>query len=171
MSVFPEWEQYAVHQRREMTGCIPTGYEMLLRAAGVEGIAFDTFQDEFDLEGGPLRDRTERNNFTSVADAVRRKYPHVVFKCEVFQHGGGKKKIERIEELIQQHKPVLVSIALTPRGGWHIMPVVDAEDDELIMLEGMLADGKKCTKGIRKDELVRIHEEYPGGNDIAYLDK
>ena len=35
-SVFPGWQQFAVHQRRAATGCIPTGYEMLLRAAKVE---------------------------------------------------------------------------------------------------------------------------------------
>ena len=50
MSVFPEWEKYAVPQRRQLSGCIPTGYEMLLRAAEVPDIDFDTFQDEFDLD-------------------------------------------------------------------------------------------------------------------------
>ena len=50
MSVFPDWEKYAVHQRKPDTGCIPTGYEMLLRAAGIAGIDFQTFQEEFDLD-------------------------------------------------------------------------------------------------------------------------
>lgn len=50
MSVFPNWQNFAVHQRRSRSGCIPTGYEMILRAAAADGVDFAKFQDDFDLD-------------------------------------------------------------------------------------------------------------------------
>jgi len=44
MSAFPNWKKFAVVQRRPNSGCIPTGYEMLLRAAKIDNIDYDTFQ-------------------------------------------------------------------------------------------------------------------------------
>jgi hypothetical protein len=79
MSVFPDWRRFAIPQRRGMTGCIPTGYEMILRAAGAQGIDFDTFQDDFDLEKDLPLTAPRINDFGSVAEAVRKKYPSVVF--------------------------------------------------------------------------------------------
>jgi len=39
-----------VHQQCSGTGCIPTAFEILFRAAGKSGINFTTFQDDFDLD-------------------------------------------------------------------------------------------------------------------------
>ena len=168
MSVFPDWQKNAVHQRRHKTGCIPTCYEMMLRAADVKDVSFDTFQDEFDLDfqGGPTR-----NNFNSVAKAVEQKYPFIEFAYEVFQKGDGAKKLKRVEELIGQKKPVLVSITNRPNGGngWHIMPVVDFSEEDLILLKYVDQDAKVYTCTISKNDFVSYHENYEGGNDIAYL--
>ena len=35
MAVFSDLTQFAVHQRHEKTGCIPTCYEMLLSVGGL----------------------------------------------------------------------------------------------------------------------------------------
>lgn len=117
MSAFPNWQSFVVRQRRPKTGCIPTGFEILLRAAKAEGICFDTFQDDFDLDqhGG-----TPRNNFGSVAAEVKKVYPNVVFTCKSFEKGEGNLKLECVERMISNKRPVLVSIALSPGGGWHI---------------------------------------------------
>ena len=84
-SAFPDWKRFAVRQRHAASGCIPTGYEILLRAAGVEGIDLDSFQDDFDLDLAP--GMPPRNNFESVADAVRAKYPSISFKRIGFKTG------------------------------------------------------------------------------------
>ncbi|MCB7130377.1 MAG: hypothetical protein J3T61_12665 [Candidatus Brocadiales bacterium] len=172
MSAFPDWEQYAVPQHRVQTGCIPTGYEMILRAAGVEAINFETFQDEFDLDKDIKPGQQPKNNFTSVADAVRRRYPQANFKCECFPDREGIKKLCLIEERIKQQQPVLISLALEPFGkkGWHIMPVVDSTDDELILLKIMSPNGSKEICKLPKNELIRIHDNYAGGKDVGYLD-
>lgn len=168
MRAFPDWQQYAVHQRRVKTGCIPTCYEILLRAAGIRGIDYASFQDDFDLDqhgGAP------RNHFVSVAEEIQKKYPFVEFSCESFSKGDGNKKLARVEDFIIHGKPVIVSLANSPFGGrgWHIMVVVDATEDALILLEYVDRYGSAKTKTIPKKEFVRIHNDYPGGVEIAYL--
>ena len=145
---------------------------MLLRAAGAQGIDFTSFQDEFDLDQNVKAGKSPRNNFGSVADAVRQRYPNVNFQRVGFAAGKGADKLEFVEDRIAQKQPVLVSIAQKPFGGqgWHIMPVVDASDDELILLKEIKSDGERETLKLRKDEFVRIHDQYDGGDDVAYLE-
>jgi hypothetical protein len=74
------WQNDAVPQRRQSTGCIPWGYEMMLRAAGAKGIDYSTFQDEFDLDSSRTdADQEYRNNVGSIANEIARKYPSVEF--------------------------------------------------------------------------------------------
>lgn len=170
MSAFPDWQKHAVNQRRLATGCIPTAYEMMLRAANVPGIDLANFQDEFDLDknGGP-----PQNHFVSIGRAIQAKHSQVEFVCEPFPKGKGPDKVTRIEELIAQKQPVLVSLANAASGGagWHIMPIVDATADEFILLEYVEPSGKVHTKPVKKDEVARIHDQYAGGDEIAYLKK
>lgn len=168
MSAFPDWQKYAVPQKRKRSGCIPTAYETLLRAAHVEGVNFETFQDEFDLDqsGG-----VPRNHFGSVADAVRKKYPAVDFVFESFAKGDGQQKLKRVEEFVSSHRPVIVSLANERFGhpGWHIMVVVDATEADLIMLQDVSSDGTPITETVSKHDFVKIHDSYKGGDEIAYL--
>jgi hypothetical protein len=115
MSVFPNWKTYAVHQRRPMTGCIPTGYEMILRAAGANGVQFDSFQDDFDLDINLGRSQFEPiNHFGSVASEIQKKYPWVEFDWKQFDSGAD--KVNFIDEQLAQQHPVLVSLAQKPFG-------------------------------------------------------
>lgn len=159
-TVFPGWEKYAVPQRRVDTGCIPTGYEILLRAAGVEGIDFTKFQEEFDLG-------MARNNFQNVADAVSKKYPNVKFRTRIFKTG--EEKLRFVEDRLAKGQPILISLALSPNGGWHTMPVVDQTDEELFLLYIVAPDGRRDLRAIHKSEFTRRHDEWPGGNDVAFL--
>lgn len=168
MSAFPDWQKYAVRQRRPNTGCIPTCYEIILRAARVTGIAYESFQDDFDLD---QHRGTPRNNFESVAEAIHRKYPFVEFACESFAKGNGDEKLARIECFLAHRRPVIVSLANAPFGGrgWHIMVVVDATEEALTLLAYVDQNGMARTVTISREDLVRIHNEYPGGDEIAYL--
>lgn len=168
MSAFPDWHKYAVKQKREATGCIPTGFEILLRASGAEGICFDTFQDDFDLDqhGG-----TPRNHFVSVADEVKKKYPNVAFTCKAFEKGEGHAKLECVENMIANQKPVLVSIAQRPEGGWHIMPVVDSDCDNLVLLHHIDNRGIPHVETIAKTDFIQRHNKWKGGEEICYLEK
>jgi len=168
MSAFPDWKKFAVHQRRDGTGCIPTGYEMLLRAAGAEGIDFTTFQDDFDLDqhGGP-----PKNHFVSVGAAVKKKYSNVEFTCDSFPKGKGAEKLVKVEDMLRNKKPVLISLTLSPAGGWHIMPVVDADEDSLTLLHHVDKAGVAHTIFVKKSEFVARHDKWPGGVEVAYLAK
>ena len=172
MSVFPDWQKYAVPQKRLNSGCIPTGYEIILRAAGMKGIDFSTFQDDFDLDKDLQPGQQYQNNFESVANVIKSKYPHVNLKKEDFAKGQGQLKLKTIEQMLLKKKPVLISLALAPFGkrGWHIMPVVDASDDDLTLLHGTLGNGQFQLMDIEKSAFVKIHDQYDGGNDIAFLE-
>jgi len=168
MSAFPDWQKFAVKQKRDATGCIPTGFEILLRAAGAGGICFDTFQDDFDLDqdGG-----TPRNHFVSVADEVKKKYPNVAFTCKAFEKGKGDAKLEFVEKMISNQRPVVVSIAQRPEGGWHIMPVVDSNSDTLVLLHHVDDNGTPQVETIAKTEFIDRHNNWKGGEEICYLER
>ena len=113
-----------------------------------------------------------RNNFESVADAVRAKYPSISFKRIGFKTGT--EKLAFVEARIAQRQPVLVSLSLAAvtQGvqGWHIMPVVDGCDDELTLLNSVRPDGLREVWHLLKSDFVRIHDAFPGGDDVAYLE-
>jgi hypothetical protein len=171
MTVFPNWQQYAVQQRRPLTGCIPTGYEIILRATGATDINYEAFQDQFDLDRDLALNVPMRNNFQSVADAVRDVYPQIDFRRREFLQENGHKKLEFIEQQISQLRPILVSLFMGMYQGriaFHIMPVVDADDGHLFLLYGCQPPHCSILK-IYKQELVRRHNTVPGGNDVAFL--
>lgn len=146
---------------------------MILRAAGVNHVDFATFQDEFDLDKSLKTGEQPRNNFESVAQAVAAKYPDIRFTRKVFLKGEGQKKLQTVEQMISQKIPVLISLALAPFGlsGWHIMPVVDSSAESLILLWGVDGTGAAMSKTIKKTDFIQCHDNFPGGDDIAFLDK
>jgi hypothetical protein len=170
MSVFPDWQSFAVHQRRSESGCIPTGYEMILRAAGAQSIDFASFQDDFDHDIHLGNGQTEaRNNFGSVAASIRERYPWVVFEQQPFETGA--EKIAFIDSKVAEKTPVLISLAMQPFGqpGWHIMPIVDATDTEYLVLEFVESDGTPRTHWIKKATIAAVHDQFPGGKEVAFL--
>jgi hypothetical protein len=173
MRELPGWRDFAVVQRRDASGCIPTGYEILIRAAAVPGVALDSFQDDFDLDKDRGPTDPARNNFESVAGAVLARYPHVRFRRYAFPQGRGSEKLAFIESCLAAQRPVLVSLSMAGAGlgrGWHIMLAIGESDEEVLLLSGMLPDRKGLVVRIPKEELVRIHDNFPGGDDVAVLD-
>jgi hypothetical protein len=160
-------------QRRPETGCIPTGYELMLRAAGAKGIDFDAFQDAFDLDKDLPPGAQRLNHFKSVGDAVTAKYPSVAFVDRHFPKGKGTEKLAFIEAQIAKGRPVLIALALASLGqsGWHIMPVVDADDTRLALLNRVNKDDTLDVRWLLKADLVHIHDAYPGGEEVAYLER
>jgi hypothetical protein len=49
------------------------------------------------------------------------------------------------------------------------MVVVDATEADLTLLAYVDRSGIARTKTVSKKELIRIHDGYPGGDEIAYL--
>ncbi len=171
MSAFPNWHRFAVPQRRLATGCIPTGYEFLARAAQIPDIDFASFQDDFDLDKDKdfaAGDKPE-NHFNSVANAVQKKYSQLVFECITFDTGA--KKVQFINEQIARQHPVLLSLAMQPLNGngWHIMSVVDSDNDNFTLLLVMTPDGKLNTMTINMQCVASIHDNYAGGVEVAFL--
>jgi len=171
-SVFPDWQKYAVHQRRSLSGCIPTAYEMILRSVNAKYINFKSFQDDFDLDKNLRQGEIPKNDFKSVANAIFQKYPTVCFSQVVFDKGKGADKLAFVEKQLVCKQPVIVSIANEPFGrkGWHIMPIVDATTEDLTLLEIVDINGIPKTLILNKVEFVQIHNCYDGGKDVAFLE-
>lgn len=154
------WNKIVVPQRN-CTGCVPTGYEWLIRYLGIQGVNLATFQDEFDLG--------QNNSFFSIAAKIGNKYPTINIQTRVFPKGKGIEKVSHIKSLIAKQMPCLISLALGREQGWHIMPVVLIDD---LIIE-MIHDGNKgvnCIWKIPIEDIVWRHDNLQGGNDISWID-
>jgi len=174
MGDLASWKDWMVHQKRWVTGCIPAGYEMLLRAAEVEGVDYSTFQDEFDLDvGKDLTKELPSNNFDSVAKAIQKKYQFIHFAYKRFIKAEGVDKLHFVETKLAISQVVLVSLSMKPLAGngWHIMPIVESNENQLTFL--YYVDHKMIPKTlvVEKAQFVEIHDNYDGGKDIAWLEK
>jgi hypothetical protein len=155
--------RHTVPQLNPLTGCIPAGFEWLIRTAGVGGIDFSTFQGDFDLQNRGLGE----NNFQTVASAVAQRYPHVRFVIRAF--GTGAEKAAFLIDRVAISQPTLVSLTLQPQGGWHIMPVLGWDGQSFDLLFAFELNSQARLLRITREELIARHDEWPGGNDVAYL--
>ena len=94
------------------------------------------------------------------------------FSQKCFQSGS--EKIDFIEKRLAAQMPVLVSLARLDKSGlptgWHIMAVMDADADRLCFLNYVHLDGRKEKEWLSKSEVAELHDKFPGGKEIAYLD-
>ncbi len=165
-----EWENSATTQKEPKTGCIPTGYEFLLKMAGIKNVNYESFQDDFDLN--KRFNDPGAANFKSVADEIKRIYPFINIEIESFSKKEGQKKVDKIKGLIEKDQPVLISLNITEFSGkksCHIMPVIGISDNQILLLRSYVDIGKPDLIGITFLKIIEIHENYPGGEDIAYL--
>jgi hypothetical protein len=178
--VYPNWEIYVRPQRGQFL-CIPTGCEILLRAAKAEDIyptIYDKFQEKFDCrsEKQPNGDPVP-NNFDTVPNKIKEKYPDIIFKREAFEKNEGftgKDKLNRIEKLFNNGK-ILILVSLRVPKGYHTMAIIAMDKHSLILfntpyeVEGF--DPHENLILLQKNTLAWTHDNHDGGNDILYLEK
>lgn len=112
------WQRIVVPQQHEK-GCVPTGYEWMIRYLGIQGVNLDTFQEDFNLE---LKNEG-RNSFRPVAEKIMETYTYISIQIRN-DFADGKEKIDFIEALIEKQIPCIMSLAVGERQ-FHIVPVVD----------------------------------------------
>lgn len=170
MVELPHWEDIVVPQRHR-TGCVPTGYEWMIRYLSIEGMNLETFQEDFDLG--------KENNFDSVAYKIRSRYPQIDIQVRSFDQAH--EKIRAIRRLIEINTPCLISLALgeilSPQKGakiihtgWHIMPVVRIEGQKMRMIHHATERGNQ-TWELPIQEVIWRHNNMRGGKDIAWIEK
>ena len=163
------WETSLVIQKDPRLGCIPWGYEWLLRVSGVKGINFETFQDEFNLQARG----EDENNFSTVANAIKKKYPHVQFIRKTFEPGHGYEKVQFIERLIERDISCLISLLVNyqyPKK-YHIMPVVFINEDKLKLIWRVEENKQPKICDIEREKVILRHDNFPGGDDIAWYEE
>jgi hypothetical protein len=157
------WKDIVVPQRYD-TGCIPTGYEWMIRYLGIEGVNLGTFQDDFDL----TRRNEGDNSFVPIADKIKEKYPQVNIKISDFRSGAD--KIAFLKRLIEGDIPSIMSIALSNQGRWHIVPVVSVDDTRVKVIWGANAKSNRvCEYSV--PEIAFRHDNWAGGKDISWIER
>ena len=157
MTELQNWVGVVVPQRH-FSGCIPTGYEWLIRYLRIRGVNLQTFQEDCDLR--------QNNSFGSVADKIRSIYPTINIQIQHFTRGI--EKIERVKSLIEKQVPCLISLALGGINGWHIMPVVSIDDATIEMIHHADASGNHTWR-FANVTIVWRHDNLQGGNDISWI--
>ena len=157
MTQLLDWRRTVVPQRHE-PGCVPTGYEWLIRHLKIQGVNLETFQEDFDLG--------QNNSFESVSAKIRSVYPAINIKVESYTKGID--KVTRIKSLLEEQKPCLISLALGKGRGWHIMPVVRI-DETIQMINHEDAEGH-CTWVFPVAEIIWRHDYLQGGHDISWIE-
>jgi len=185
------WEGISVEQKDLEFGCIPAGYEWMLRFAKVENIDLTNFQDNCNLR--------ESNNLFTVACVIKKKYPTLNIKiyCNGVEYCGnnfrstddarkykyihpririkndfrdGSEKVTCIEDLINRQIPCLISlptvriICSQKVINFHIMPVVKIDAQKLTLIDYP----NKPVECSRLD-VIKYHGKFNGGADIAWL--
>ena len=153
-----DWSKTVVPQRHE-SGCIPTGYEWLIRYLKIQVVNLETFQKEFDLG--------QENSFESVSTKIRSVYPTINIKVQRFTKGVD--KVNRVKSLLEEQKPCLISLALGRGEGWHIMPVVNIDENSIQLIHHADAEGH-CTWNFSIAQIVWRHDYLQGGNDISWIE-
>jgi hypothetical protein len=153
-----DWSKTVVPQRHE-SGCVPTGYEWLIRYLKIQGVNLETFQEDFDLG--------QNNSFESVSAKIRSVYPKINVIVESFTKGID--KVNRIKSLLVEQKPCLISLALGRGKGWHIMPVVNIDETTIQLIHHADAEGH-CTWIFSIAQIVWRHDYLQGGNDISWIE-
>lgn len=157
------WKNTLIIQRDPYYGCIPAGYEWLLKFSNVKGINFENFQEEFNLKALSQGE----NNFNTIAKAIKNKYPHIDICRKSFDKGSNKVKF--IENLIKKNIPVLISLKNIQQSGWHIMPVIYIDDEKLKLISNVDQTSTPHICIIEKEKIIQYHDNYPGGKDIAWF--
>lgn len=161
------WQNIVVPQKHMLSGCIPTGYEWLIRYLNIQGVRLDIFQEVFDLErwGQISCNPNLRGSFTSVSEFINQIYPQIQIRILAFKTGI--EKVNTIRYLISHDIPCIVSIAKTD-GGWHIAPAISI-DDSVIKVIWDTNQGTNVIVDYPIDYVIQLHDRIAGGNDISWI--
>jgi hypothetical protein len=168
-----DWIRFSVHQQRPFSGCIPTGYEYLCRSNGLEEINYNSFQDDFDFDKDLSSSDIPQNNLYFIKEKILEIYPNINIKVLSFGKNRGKDKYIFVQDLVNRGIPVIVSLNLQFFGqnGWHIMPVVGINDDTITLIHDKNMDGVVNFIELRAPVFIDIHNNYDGGDDVAYIEQ
>ena len=159
MSELKNWQEITVIRGDPELGCIPASFEWLIRHSRITGGFLDSFQEDFNLQ----RKGIDYNNFETISRAVKYKFPNLDISSKEF--GNGEEKINFIREKTEKDIACLLSLALTERGGWHIMPLIFIDDNKIKLKDGL------TIREIDTEEVIRRHDTWPGGKDVSWLER
>lgn len=162
-----------VRQKHPQTGCIPTCLEVLLRFGNTQGIDFETFQEDFDLERRGVGD----NNLGSVTSEVTATYPQARFQIEKFGQGRGQHKLNYLLDRLDAGLLTVASLVVMDRQvqgrrqvACHMMPLIGRDGDRLLFAEFFDSEGVLHPRHFSEADVVQKHNGLAlTGDDVVHL--
>lgn len=176
MEVFlNNYKKIVVNQEDKDSGCIPAGYEWIIRFAKIyddniiNDIKLAGFQEEFNL----FKNGLGANSFVPIREAIQKKYPRIKIEIEEFKESNhGAEKIEFIKKLIRAQNPCLISVPVFKDSnftGYHIMPITGFNDNESTLFLCDPGDKINYYKKTKFETILNMHTDFEGGHDVSWL--
>lgn len=178
---FPQWKSHVVFQRSPSTGCVPTAYEYLLRANGIDGVDFSDFQERFD----PQKNNSHAygvNTLQSIRVLIMSRYRHFKIGYEGFRGSDGFAKVAFLEEKVKNRVPIVACLPVQssrttangiPIVDFHVMPIIDMGDNNFTFFDYLTVEGEYKKKTIAKHQLASLHDNSnnDAANAVAWIEK
>lgn len=163
MAELSKWKSVLVHQRNAQTGCIPTGYEWMLKYANVSKVNYATFQDDFDL----IQKRLGANDFVSIKKAIDAQYGDVGIRTQGFSDP--QVKIAFMQKRVANDQPCLISLAICC--GWHVMPVIGCDCGHAQLIHDVDKNLQVVNVWVVAYADIVARQLTSGGNDLAWWEQ
>lgn len=154
-----------VPQKNVVSGCIPTGFEWIIKYQDVKDVDFNNFQSEFDFG-------KNYNGFGFNAKKVKEKYASINISSQSFLNGID--KVNFIKDKIEKDIPCLLALRNPDNGKFHAVPVVYIDDTKIkVIWSTAKQNGKDVnqTHDFLISDIIKMHNDPHGGKDIAWLEK
>jgi hypothetical protein len=160
MTELSDWKNIVVVQQDPQFGCIPCGFEWMIRYKGIEGLK-NTFQKDVSLG--------RNNSFDSVAIEVKKQYPQIIVKHQDFHDG--ERTVGFIRNHIEKNLPCLIvypKMNVSGKLEGHAVPVVFVNGETIKVISST------CESGNQTQEFPIASFLYwytkCGCSDVAWLD-
>ena len=109
-----------------------------------------------------------KSNFASVPQKIEEVYGYSKDNFKSRDFSSPQEKCKKIKELIDSANGCIVSISNGPNQGWHITPVVEYDEDKLVILDLARPINSQRVE-YTWQKIIYNHNNYQGGKDILWL--
>ena len=161
-----EWQKSLVVQKDPRQGSIAAGFEWMIKFNNITGVNLETFQNDFNLKAGE-----GGNNFQTVSEAVKEKYPHINIKHQSFKHDKAMDKVKLVKKLVSENVPSMLSLTLSSKKSIsHEMPVTFYDENYIRFVWRVGDKNNPDMLRIGYDDILIRHRDWDGGKEVAWLE-
>ncbi len=160
MKELSNWQNIVIPQQDPEFGCIPCGFEWMIRYKGIDELK-TTFQKDVSLK--------QNNSFESVAIEVKKQYPEIIIQHKDFHDG--KLTVEFIREHTEKNIPCMIVYPRIDAVGklvGHAAPIVGINSETIKVISSTCESGNQTQEFPITNFLCWYAK--CGCSDVAWLD-